>query len=200
MRLGRIGGILFAAGAVCYLVALAIQPPGGSVGPIDASSATLIAATLLGGLGAAVLAFARPAPLDGRAIRVGLGLLAAGLLSLTAGGVGNAVALAAGSDPLSSGVVLLLLFGLPVTFSAIVVLSVALAVTPGPTRLVGGVLLAAAACFVVILAGAAARALVSVEGQSDILVPGVVGTIGLVCLMLGGMGIGALAIFGPLPD
>lgn len=200
MRLGRIGGILFAAGAVCYLVALAIQPPGGSIGPIDASSATLIAATLLGGIGAAVMTFAGPAPLDGRAIRIGLGLLAAGLLSLTVGGVGNALILAAGSDPLSSAVVLFLLFGLPVTFFAIVVLSVALAVTPGPTRIVGGVLLGAAACFVVILAGAATRAVVSPEGQSDIMVPGVVGTIGLVGLMLGGIGIGGLAILGPFPD
>lgn len=197
MAHGRIGGILLAAGSAWYLVAIALWLTGSvDTGLIDTSSVSVVAALLLGGFGAGVLALAGPAPLDKTGTRVGLAFLAIGLVSLTAGTVGSALILGSGTDPLSTGVVPLILIGLGLAFIAIVLIGVSLALTPGPARLIGGVVLAALLCLFLLVAGAVAGWSMPVDAESQFPVQRILGVIGFIALMLGGIGIGGLAIVG----
>ena len=77
MRFGRFGGLLVVGGVALLLIIVATGGPVGIGG-----SAALSRALILGlvGCGVAVLAWAGPGLLRGRVVRVGLLLLAAGLL------------------------------------------------------------------------------------------------------------------------
>jgi hypothetical protein len=84
MRFGRIGDLLIVGGAALLLIIVATGGPVGSGG-----SAALSRALILGlvGCGVAVLAWAGPGLLRGRVVRVGLLLLAAGLLGESAASI-----------------------------------------------------------------------------------------------------------------
>jgi hypothetical protein len=81
MRLGRISGLLIVGGVALWLIVVAA---GGPVG-IGGLSGFLI--LLLIGCGVAVLAWAGPGLLRGRVVRVGLLILAAGLLGESAASI-----------------------------------------------------------------------------------------------------------------
>lgn len=143
IRLGRIGGLLIVGG--CALLPLVVLI-GGS-GPVgvdehpdrDISNLVMNASLALLGSGFAVVSLAGPGPLHGRSVRVGIGLVAIGLLSLLASSL---IPIPAGSNSLQSwpyiitGTVgaLALAVGVPVTVLSLVRVS-------GPTRLVGSLLL-----------------------------------------------------------
>jgi hypothetical protein len=84
MRFGRIGGLLIVGGVALLLIIVATGGPVGTGG-----SAALSRALILGlvGCGVAVLAWAGPGLLRGRVVRVGLLLLAAGLLGESAASI-----------------------------------------------------------------------------------------------------------------
>jgi hypothetical protein len=84
MRFGRIGGLLIVGGVALLLIIVATGGPVGSGG-----SAALSRALILGlvGCGVAVLAWAGPGLLRGRVVRVGLVILAAGLLGESAASI-----------------------------------------------------------------------------------------------------------------
>jgi hypothetical protein len=84
MRFGRIGGLLIVGGVALLLIIVATGGPVGTGG-----SAALSRALILGlvGCGVAVLAWAGPGLLRGRVVRVGLLILAAGLLGESAASI-----------------------------------------------------------------------------------------------------------------
>jgi hypothetical protein len=84
MRVGRIGGLLIVGGVALLLIVVATAGPVGTGG-----SAALSRALILGlvGCGVAVLAWAGPGLLRGRVVRVGLVILAAGLLGESAASI-----------------------------------------------------------------------------------------------------------------
>ena len=84
MRFGRIGGLLIVGGVALLLIVVAVGGPVGTGG-----SAALSRALISGlvGCGVAVLAWAGPGLLRGRVVRVGLLLLAAGLLGESAASI-----------------------------------------------------------------------------------------------------------------
>ena len=84
MRFGRIGGLLIVGGVALLLIIVASGGPVGTGG-----SAALSRALILGlvGCGVAVLAWAGPGLLRGRVVRVGLVILAAGLLGESAASI-----------------------------------------------------------------------------------------------------------------
>ena len=84
MRFGRIGGLLIVGGVALLLIIVATGGPVGTGG-----SAALSRALILGlvGCGVAVLAWAGPGLLRGRVVRVGLVILAAGLLGESAASI-----------------------------------------------------------------------------------------------------------------
>jgi len=90
MRFGRIGGLLIVGGVALLLIIVATGGPVGTGG-----SAALSRALILGlvGCGVAVLAWAGPGLLRGRVVRVGLVILAAGLLG------GSAASILAAANP-----------------------------------------------------------------------------------------------------
>jgi hypothetical protein len=84
VTIGRVGTILVVAGLVCLGIAIAtgIAGQGVGLGMSGTNGVLLIAAIGLVGLGCAVLAVAGPAPIHGRPVRISLGIVAVGLLSL----------------------------------------------------------------------------------------------------------------------
>jgi hypothetical protein len=84
MRFGRIGGLLIVGGVALLLIVVAVGGPVGTGG-----SAALSRALISGlvGCGVAVLAWAGPGLLRGRVVRVGLVILAAGLLGESAASI-----------------------------------------------------------------------------------------------------------------
>ena len=84
MRFGRIGGLLIVGGVALLLIIVATGGPVGIGG-----SAALSRALILGlvGCGVAVLAWAGPGLLRGRVVRIGLVILAAGLLGESAASI-----------------------------------------------------------------------------------------------------------------
>ena len=87
MRFGRIGGLLIVGGVALLLIIVATGGPVGTGG-----SAALSRALILGlvGCGVAVLAWAGRGLLRGRVVRVGLVILAAGLLAESAASISAA--------------------------------------------------------------------------------------------------------------
>jgi hypothetical protein len=109
MGFGVIGGYMTVGSSVLILVAGAIAASGGSVGLGNGDVGGTVVALALGlaGFGAGTLGLAGPSPIHGRWLRIGLLLVAVGLLSLT----GSALIGAAMTyDPLESLPVVVLLF------------------------------------------------------------------------------------------
>jgi len=102
-RLGRVGGILLLGSGIA-LVAYRMVEGLGAAGVISSASAalglTLTASFLLEGAGAALVSLAGPPPLDGRATRLGLALVAVGQLGMMAAILGLRATLGrGGSEP-----------------------------------------------------------------------------------------------------
>src|SRR5450756_332175 len=102
MRFGRIGGLLIVGGVALLLIIVATGGPVGTGG-----SAALSRALILGlvGCGVAVLAWAGPGLLRGRVVRIGLVILAAGLLG------GSAASILAAANQESNLFFVLFFFG-----------------------------------------------------------------------------------------
>jgi hypothetical protein len=83
MRFGRIGGLLIVGGVALLLIVVAAGGPVG-IGGSDLSGFLIL---VLVGCGVAVLAWAGPGLLCGRVVRVGLLILAAGLLGESAASI-----------------------------------------------------------------------------------------------------------------
>ena len=190
MRLGRIGGLLVVGGWGLFILVGAIVIAGGSVGIGARSVGGLVLDAALGliGSGAAVLSIAGPTPRNGRAMRIGLGLLAVGLLSFFLGAI---IAGASEFDPLESIPVIVLVFGGGwAALIGVVVTDIALVRAPGRSRLVGLLLLAGFGLCIaaIVLAGGNARLLDGITAATAAL-----GGIGIA---LSGIGVGLLAIDG----
>ena len=175
MRFGRIGGMLVVGGCVLFMVAGAIAAGGGAIGlGLDNGGGLVLTVALaLLGSGAAVLSVAGPTPLHGGLIRIGLGTLAVGLVST----------LAASGSPLDSPVAYLFIVGMTAAVLGSLVTVLSLVRTPGPSRAVGllfpvGILLL---LFTVILD--------RTPGAMPLLIGGTL-------ILLGGIGVGVLAIAG----
>ena len=89
MRFGQIGGVLVVGGSLACLLAMTIIVAGDNAGSdLYSLALTLLpAAVALIALGALVLGLTGPKPLDGRSIRIGLGMLGAGFLCFMAANV-----------------------------------------------------------------------------------------------------------------
>ena len=192
MRLGQIGGALAIGGWALIVIAIAIAATGGAVGigTAEIGGLVLAAALTLIGSGAALVGIAGQSPLDGRAVRIGLVILAVGLVS----SLGSSI-IAAGSqdDPLASvPFIVFFLLGAAATALGAVVTVLSLLSTRGLARILGALL----------AAGLALLTLAWILGSrpSDIQSPGGVGGIlallGGIAIVLGGAGVGALAIRG----
>jgi hypothetical protein len=104
MRNGRIGGGLMIGGWALFALGIVLSNIAGSV----IGGATMTAAFAVAGSGAAVLAAGGPAPLRGRVVRLGLALLAVGLIAVA----GSSIAAARLSyDPLEDLPTVVLLLG-----------------------------------------------------------------------------------------
>lgn len=111
MVLARVGGVLLIVGSVLAGIwAIAFSGPAGPAGPGEPRPDTLLvtAFTLLLGTGAGAVGIAAPPPFSSR-LRIGLGLVAVGMFSVT---VGRAVVvIPPGSNELRSLPYLILVFG-----------------------------------------------------------------------------------------
>jgi hypothetical protein len=187
MTLARIGGLSVIGGWALLVIAGALAVAGGSVGLGSRSigGVVMAASLVLIGAGGAVVAVAGPRPLDGRVLRIGLGILGIGILGLA----GSSIAAARlAYDPMEDGpsVVLLLAGGLA-TWTGAPVTVLALLLAPGGPRAVGAAFVAG--LLLLVLAG------VANENVGPILagLPAIVGG----SLVIGsGIGLGVLAIRG----
>ena len=193
MTFGRFGGMLVIGSCALLPLVVAI---GGS-GPVgvgghpnrDVGNVVMNTSLALLGAGAAVLSLVGARPLHGRGVRIGLGMLAVGLLSLM---VSSMIPIPAGSNSLQSwpyiitGTVFLLAtaVGTLVTVASLVRM-------PGPTRVVGSLLLAG-----LLLYPFASILSVSWTDQPFDLIAGALKLISFVGLVVGLSGIGVLAIRG----
>ena len=185
MRFGRIGGMLVMGGVVLFVIGYALMIEGAAVGsPITGVATALI------GAGAAILCVARPRPLQGRVMRIGLGTLAGGLASLLGSSI---VAGILTYDPLESlpfGVLLIGGFLAMAVGSLVTALSLVRA--PGPSRVVGSLLLAGP--LLLFLAGTIGSHVADVPVFS--VIAGTLAILGTIAFVLGGTGLGLLAIKG----
>lgn len=193
MWFGRIGGLLVIGG--CALLSVVVAT--GGAGPVgveghpnrDIGNLVLNASLALLGSGAAALGLAGPGPLHGRTVRIGLGMLSVGLLSVL---VSSIIPIPAGSNSLESwpyiiaGAVGLLAMavGMPLTVLSLVRVS-------GPTRVVGSLLLMG-----LLLLPVAAILSVNWTDQPFRSIAGVLELIGFSGIFVGLVGIGVLAING----
>jgi hypothetical protein len=155
MGFGRIGGMLVVGGCVLFMIAVAIVMGGGGVGIglRDVGGLVLAASLALVGSGAAVLSVAGPWPLHGRVVRVGLGALAVGLVSLLVSSIADAA--------------LLYVVGLLASVLGALITALSLVRTPpGPSRGVGLLFLAGMLLFVLTTLGMITMAIqASVRGR-----------------------------------
>ena len=180
MSFGRIGGLLVVGGCVLFMIAVAIVMGGGGVGIglRDVGGLVLAASLALVGSGAAVLSVAGPWPLHGRVVRVGLGALAVGLVSLLVSSIVGAAASPGHEESLPMFV--LLIVGLLASVLGALITGLSLVRTPpGPSRGVGLLFLAGMLLFV--LTTLYAQPLQAIAGALAV---------------LGGTGVGVLAING----
>jgi len=186
MTLGRIGGLLVVGGAVVLLLGVPVFAGQGGPGlGLSGSSGLVVGVSLaLFGCGAAVLSFDGPRPLHTRLVRIGLGALAVGQLSVTAFAIGDAASPsnALESLPLS----LLLIVGIGAFVLGWVMSGVALVRMPGPPRAVGALL----------VGGLLLYGLQLVLSSAEIELPGEASLVALALVVLGNAGIGALALPG----
>lgn len=193
MGFGRIGGMLVVGGCVLFVVTGAIFVGGGGVGIglRDVGGLVLAASLALLGSGAAVLSVAGPRPLNGRAVRVGLGILAVGLLSSVAS---SAIAAGLTYDPLEDGpfVILFLVGGLATIIgSPVTVLSLVRA--GGRPRAVGSLFLAG---LLLVILGGFLGAGTNPNPDPLPVIGRALAVLGGVVIVLGGTGVGVLAING----
>jgi hypothetical protein len=135
MRFGRIGGMLIVGGVALFVFGYALLIVGAVVGNLVTGCAMALI-----GSGAAILCATGPAPLHGRVIRAGLGVLAVGLGSLLASSI---VASTLTYDPLESWpVVVLGLGGFLALALGSLMAEASLLRTSGPPRAVGSFLIA----------------------------------------------------------
>lgn len=182
MGFGRIGGMLVVGGCVLFMIAVAIAMGGGGVGIglRDVGGLVLAASLALVGSGAAVLSVAGPRPLNGRAVRVGLGILAVGLVSLLVSSIAGAAASPGHEDQESLPMLVVLVVGLLASVLGALITALSLVRRPpGPSRGVGLLFLAGMLLFV--LTTLYAQPLQAIAGALAV---------------LGGTGVGVLAING----
>lgn len=191
MWFGRIGGLLVVGGCVLFMIAAAIAIAGGGVGIglRDVGGLVVAASLALGGSGAAILSVAGPGPLHGRVTRIGLGILAVGLLSSLAS---STMAAASAGHEASLPIFVLFIVGSLSTVLGSLVTGLSLVRAPGPSRAVGLVFLAGLLllAFSRIPANMASDALPLQEIAAALAVLGGIGVV------LGGAGVGVLAISG----
>ena len=112
MHPGLFGGVLILGSCLLLLVAAAIAAPGGSVGvgSHDLGGFVLTAALASAGIGGGAMSLRPPRELGHRSIRIGLAILAVGLLDSVASAI---IGASMAGDPLESmpAVILLLLGG-----------------------------------------------------------------------------------------
>jgi hypothetical protein len=188
MRFGKLGGALVVGGWLLFLATGVIFAGGGSVSIGGATSGGLVLGAALGliGVGAALLGIAGPRPLDNRAVRIGLGILAIGFLfSLSSSVIGAGLEY----DPMESwSVIILFLLGGAATLLGTIVTVIALLLVRGPSRVIGaffpiGLGLAILASLVAQATGAAA--------PFDVIAT-LVAIVGGACFVAGGIGVGML--------
>lgn len=107
MRLGLVGGLMVVGACGLFVVVGIIAATGGSVGlgspdlgSTNPGDLVLAVALGLAGIGMGLIGLSGPSPLNGRSIRLGLGLLSVGLLSST---VSAAISSTLTYDPLENG-------------------------------------------------------------------------------------------------
>lgn len=195
MPFGRIGGLLVVGGWVLAAVTAAIVAGGGGIGvggSVGGSVGSLTLATAVGlvGAGSAVLAIAGPNPLDGRAVRVGLGLLGIGLIAwMAAIGGGGAVRM----DQPEILVVLALAFvGLLGTSLGTLITVVSLIRASGRSRRVGSLFLVG--LVLLVLAGLVSK--IGTGGLPYDVIAAALAVLGATGMFVGGAGIGLLGIGG----
>ena len=193
MGFGRIGGVFVVGGWVLFVVTGAIFAGGGAVRIGDGAigGLALAASLALVGSGAAVLSIAGPRPLHGRAVRVGLGILAVGMLSSLAS---SAIAAGLAYDPLEDGpfVILFLVGGLATIIgSPVTVLSLVRA--GGRPRAVGSLFLAG---LLLVILGGFLGAGTNPNPDPLPVIGRALAVLGAVVIVLGGTGVGVLAING----
>jgi len=193
MGFGRIGGVFVVGGWVLFVVTGAIFAGGGAVRIGDGAigGLALAASLALVGSGAAVLSIAGPRPLHGRAVRVGLGILAVGMLSSLAS---SAIAAGLTYDPLEDGpfVILFLVGGLATIIgSPVTVLSLVRA--GGRPRAVGSLFLAG---LLLVILGGFLGAGTNPNPDPLPVIGRALAVLGALVIVLGGTGVGVLAING----
>ena len=193
MGFGRIGGVFVVGGWVLFVVTGAIFAGGGAVRIGDGAigGLALAASLALVGSGAAVLSIAGPRPLHGRAVRVGLGILAVGMLSSLAS---SAIAAGLTYDPLEDGpfVILFLVGGLATVIgSPVTVLSLVRA--GGRPRAVGSLFLAG---LLLVILGGFLGAGTNPNPDPLPVIGRALAVLGALVIVLGGTGVGVLAING----
>ena len=193
MGFGRIGGVFVVGGWVLFVVTGAIFAGGGAVRIGDGAigGLALAASLALVGSGAAVLSIAGPRPLHGRAVRVGLGILAVGMLSSLAS---SAIAAGLTYDPLEDGpfVILFLVGGLATIIgSPVTVLSLVRA--GGRPRAVGSLFLAG---LLLVILGGFLGAGTNPNPDPLPVIGRALAVLGALVIVLAGTGVGVLAING----
>lgn len=193
MGFGRIGGVFVVGGWVLFVVTGAIFAGGGAVRIGDGAigGLALAASLALVGSGAAVLSIAGPRPLHGRAVRVGLGILAVGMLSSLAS---SAIAAGLAYDPLEDGpfVILFLVGGLATIIgSPVTVLS--LVRGGGRPRAVGSLFLAG---LLLVILGGFLGAGTNPNPDPLPVIGRALAVLGALVIVLAGTGVGVLAING----
>lgn len=181
----RIGGTLIAGGCVLNMITIATVVVGSS----DLEWIVPGGGLVLISLGAITLCVAGTKPIDGRAIRVGLGMLGVGLLSYLSG---NVLPVREGSNNLQSWPHIILLFGgVVIIVLGFLVTLVSLVRAPGPSRAVGSVLFLGLLLFPI----AGLLSAVWTDEPFRSIVTGLV-VLGSSGIFLGLIGIGGLAIVG----
>jgi len=188
MGLGRVGGLLLIGGWVLLLFTALIFVGGGPIRIGDGAIGGLVltAALVLAGFGTAILSIAGPPPLQGRAVRVGLAMVAIGSLSSVS------FSILAGDVANSPFVVAFLLGGFT-TFIGLLVVVVTLVRSPRPSRLVGSSFLVG---FLLVVLGGTLGAGTNLEPDPVPTIGRILVALGGIGFVLGGAGIGALAVTG----
>jgi hypothetical protein len=192
MGFGRIGGVFVVGGWVPFVVTGAIFAGGGAVRIGDGAigGLALAASLALVGSGAAVLSIAGPRPLHGRAVRVGLGILAVGLLSSLAS---SAMTAGFAGDPLENGPVILFLVGGLATVIGSPVTVLSLVRAGSRPRAVGSLFLAG---LLLVILGGFLGAGTNPNPDPLPVIGRALAVLGALVIVLGGTGVGVLAING----
>lgn len=196
MSFGRIGGMVVIGGWLLAGATVLVAGAGNSVqiGSGAMGSYALAASLAVIGSGLAILSITGPRPLEGRIMRVGLGILAVGLVGSLASTV---IAATLAYDPLENGPFVItfligslaIVVGLPVT-----VLS--LLRSAGPTRTVGLVFLAG---LLLVFLGSVLRANSEANGPLQGIGSALV-VLGAIGMAAAGAGIGALPLRMPATE